>query len=269
MHSTTSTSIEKLNELRDRATTAGQHRADQASAPAACRRSVRDHRGWPSPRVAVARGARRWPSTGGIGRRRAVADRLPPRRGRASASRAAERADRSERRRRGRTEPTPPRRATGAGQGRPRSAPAARPPPGRRRSRRRRGSARCRALPLSSCFGPRWGTMHKGIDFAGADGTPIRAVGAGTVVAAGWNYTGYGISVVIDHGNGYLTHYAHASEVLVSRGQKVEPGQPIAHRGQHRRLHRPAPALRDAPGACGTRSTRPRGCATHGVTIGC
>jgi len=85
--------------------------------------------------------------------------------------------------------------------------------------------------PLSSCFGPRWGTMHMGVDFAGANGTPIRAVGAGTVFAAGWNYFGYGISVVIDHGNGYLTHYAHASGVLVKPGQKVKPNQAIALEG--------------------------------------
>jgi murein DD-endopeptidase MepM/ murein hydrolase activator NlpD len=85
--------------------------------------------------------------------------------------------------------------------------------------------------PLSSCFGPRWGMMHLGVDFAGANGTPIRAVGAGTVFAAGWTYFGYGISVVIDHGNGYLTHYAHASGVLVKPGQKVKPNQPIALEG--------------------------------------
>ena len=86
-------------------------------------------------------------------------------------------------------------------------------------------------VPLSSCFGPRWGAEHKGLDFAGNAGTEIRSVGAGTVVAAGWLYTGYGISVVIDHGNGFYTHYAHASEALVSPGQWVAPGQPIALEG--------------------------------------
>ena len=45
-------------------------------------------------------------------------------------------------------------------------------------------------VPLSSCFGPRWGTQHKGIDFAGPNGTKIRSVGAGRVAAVGWNYTG-------------------------------------------------------------------------------
>jgi murein DD-endopeptidase MepM/ murein hydrolase activator NlpD len=86
-------------------------------------------------------------------------------------------------------------------------------------------------VPLSSCFGPRWGTEHKGLDFAGNAGTEIRSVGAGTVVAAGWLYSGYGISVVVDHGNGYLTHYAHASDVMVGAGQPVAAGQPLAHEG--------------------------------------
>jgi murein DD-endopeptidase MepM/ murein hydrolase activator NlpD len=84
---------------------------------------------------------------------------------------------------------------------------------------------------LSSCFGPRWGLPHLGIDFAAPAGTPIQAVGAGTVFAAGWLYTGYGISVVIDHGSGIFTHYAHASDLLVSPGQAVGPGQPIALEG--------------------------------------
>jgi murein DD-endopeptidase MepM/ murein hydrolase activator NlpD len=86
-------------------------------------------------------------------------------------------------------------------------------------------------VELSSCYGLRWGTVHQGIDFAGDAGTPIRAVGAGTVVAAGWLYSGYGISVVIDHGNGFLSHYAHASQALVSAGQTVKAGQTVALEG--------------------------------------
>lgn len=83
----------------------------------------------------------------------------------------------------------------------------------------------------TSCYGPRWGTMHMGVDLAMPAGTPIRAVGAGTVIYAGWVFSGYGISVVIDHHNGYLTHYAHASETTVSVGQNVKPGQVIALEG--------------------------------------
>jgi murein DD-endopeptidase MepM/ murein hydrolase activator NlpD len=85
--------------------------------------------------------------------------------------------------------------------------------------------------PLSSCFGSRWGSAHLGLDFAGASGTAIRAVGAGTVLTAGWQYAGYGESVMIDHGDGTLTHYAHASRVLVRPGQAVVPGQAIALEG--------------------------------------
>jgi len=73
--------------------------------------------------------------------------------------------------------------------------------------------------------------VHQGIDFAGPNGTPIRSTGAGTVIAAGWVYSGYGISVVVDHGNGFLSHYAHAQKTLVGVGQTVTPGQPIAIEG--------------------------------------
>ncbi|MGH3679271.1 MAG: M23 family metallopeptidase [Natronosporangium sp.] len=83
----------------------------------------------------------------------------------------------------------------------------------------------------TSCFGWRSGAMHAGVDLADPPGTPIRAVGAGTVTDAGWVFGGYGISVVIDHGNGYFTHYAHASQANVSPGNRVSPGQTIALEG--------------------------------------
>lgn len=83
----------------------------------------------------------------------------------------------------------------------------------------------------TSCFGQRWGTLHAGVDLAMPAGTPIRAVGAGTVTDAGWAFSGYGISVVIHHPNGYDTHYAHASEAKVSVGDEVSPGDVIALEG--------------------------------------
>jgi len=83
----------------------------------------------------------------------------------------------------------------------------------------------------TSCYGMRWGRLHAGVDLAAPHGTKIRAVGAGTVVNAGWAFSGYGISVVIDHGNGFLTHYAHASKTRVSVGEKVKPGDVIALEG--------------------------------------
>ncbi|NUT06949.1 MAG: M23 family metallopeptidase [Hamadaea sp.] len=84
---------------------------------------------------------------------------------------------------------------------------------------------------VTSCYGQRWGVLHAGIDFAAAENTPEHAVGAGTVVAAGWVYSGYGISVLIDHGNGTYTHYAHMNKTTVKAGQKVTPGQVIGYEG--------------------------------------
>jgi murein DD-endopeptidase MepM/ murein hydrolase activator NlpD len=88
-----------------------------------------------------------------------------------------------------------------------------------------------RGIPLSSCYGPRWGRMHKGIDFAGEEGTPIISIGEGTVFGVGWLYAGYGISVVIDHGNGIFTHYAHLSKTNVIAGQRVVADQTIGWEG--------------------------------------
>ncbi|MEV2238454.1 M23 family metallopeptidase [Micromonospora sp. NPDC049891] len=84
---------------------------------------------------------------------------------------------------------------------------------------------------ITSCYGPRWGTLHAGIDFAMPAGTPVRAAFRGTVTKAGDVGDGYGISVVIDHGNGYLTHYAHLSTARVSVGEKVSTGQTIGLEG--------------------------------------
>ncbi|MFG1880594.1 M23 family metallopeptidase [Micromonospora sp. NPDC049102] len=84
---------------------------------------------------------------------------------------------------------------------------------------------------VTSCFGQRWGTLHAGIDLALPSGTPIRAAAAGTVTQAGDAADGYGNSVFIDHGNGYLTHYAHQSRIAVTVGQAVKAGQVIGYEG--------------------------------------
>jgi len=80
---------------------------------------------------------------------------------------------------------------------------------------------------ISSPFGKRWGRQHQGIDFAAPHGAPIYAMSAGTVVYSGWE-SGYGKSVVIDHGNGTQTRYAHCSKLLVKAGKVVSKGQKIA-----------------------------------------
>ncbi|MET8232705.1 peptidoglycan DD-metalloendopeptidase family protein [Micromonospora sp. NPDC005298] len=84
---------------------------------------------------------------------------------------------------------------------------------------------------VTSCYGQRWGTLHAGIDLALPSGTPIRAAAAGTVTQAGDASDGYGNSVFVDHGNGYLTHYAHQSRIAVTVGQKVKAGQVIGYEG--------------------------------------
>jgi murein DD-endopeptidase MepM/ murein hydrolase activator NlpD len=83
---------------------------------------------------------------------------------------------------------------------------------------------------VTSCFGERWGRLHAGVDLAAPYGTPIRAAGAGTVIAAGPT-EGYGNAVLIDHHNGYLTHYGHMSEIKVKPGQQVTTGQQIGNEG--------------------------------------
>jgi murein DD-endopeptidase MepM/ murein hydrolase activator NlpD len=76
----------------------------------------------------------------------------------------------------------------------------------------------------------RWGRMHEGIDIGCAYGAPNRAAAAGTVIYAGW-MSGYGNLVVVDHGNGLSTAYAHASSLAVGIGQSVAQGQTVSYVG--------------------------------------
>ncbi|MCA1065609.1 M23 family metallopeptidase [Rossellomorea sp. AcN35-11] len=84
---------------------------------------------------------------------------------------------------------------------------------------------------ISSKQGPRWGKMHKGIDIARPSDPTIKSVDNGRVISAGWDDGGYGNKVVIDHGNGYKTIYAHLKSISVSAGQTVERGQKIGIMG--------------------------------------
>lgn len=74
-------------------------------------------------------------------------------------------------------------------------------------------------------------TGHRAIDYAAAIGTPIRAVGDGTVTFAGWNSHGYGNLTSIRHNSVFSTNYAHQSKIIVSYGQKVTQGQIIGYVG--------------------------------------
>jgi murein DD-endopeptidase MepM/ murein hydrolase activator NlpD len=73
--------------------------------------------------------------------------------------------------------------------------------------------------------------LHKGIDFAAPMGAPILAASEGIVNDAGWDDGGYGNFVELLHADGSLTLYAHASRVIVSKGQQVSQGQIIAEVG--------------------------------------
>ncbi|MBQ4544371.1 MAG: M23 family metallopeptidase [Oscillospiraceae bacterium] len=88
-----------------------------------------------------------------------------------------------------------------------------------------------RGAIISSNYGMRRGSMHKGVDFAAKSGTRISAADGGTVTWAGWKRGGWGYLVVINHGNGIETYYAHNSKVLVRVGQKVAKGEQIAKMG--------------------------------------
>ena len=74
-------------------------------------------------------------------------------------------------------------------------------------------------------------TNHRAIDYAAPIGTPIRAVGDGTVVFAGWNSGGYGYLTTIRHNETFTTNYAHQSSILVRAGQKVSQGEIIGKVG--------------------------------------
>ncbi|MBA4541859.1 MULTISPECIES: M23 family metallopeptidase [Thermoactinomyces] len=86
---------------------------------------------------------------------------------------------------------------------------------------------------ITSNFGWRHGRMHKGIDIwnAAKSQTEIHAALGGTVVRAGYAGT-YGNLVVIDHGGGWVTYYAHLSRIMVSKGEKVSTGQQLGYMGQ-------------------------------------
>jgi murein DD-endopeptidase MepM/ murein hydrolase activator NlpD len=89
--------------------------------------------------------------------------------------------------------------------------------------------------PITSPYGPRClpngdCSFHPGIDIGVPSGTPIKAAAAGTVIYAGW-MDGYGNLVVIDHGNGLATAYAHQSSIAAGNGTSVSQGQVIGYVG--------------------------------------
>jgi murein DD-endopeptidase MepM/ murein hydrolase activator NlpD len=73
--------------------------------------------------------------------------------------------------------------------------------------------------------------LHRGIDIAGAEGNSIYAADSGVVVYAGWSDSGYGNLLVIDHGTGWQTAYAHLVSIAVGCGQSVSQGEVVAGLG--------------------------------------
>ena len=98
--------------------------------------------------------------------------------------------------------------------------------------------------PVASAFGkqehPKFRTVtyNRGIEISAAMGRPVLAVHEGTALYADW-FRGYGRLVILDHGGGYFTLYAHASELLVKVGDQVARGQPIARVGDTGSLEGP------------------------------
>lgn len=81
--------------------------------------------------------------------------------------------------------------------------------------------------------------LHTGTDFSAPTGTPIYATGDGKVSTYKRSRAGYGNHIVIDHGYGYQTLYAHMSKVDVKRGQKVKRGDVIGYIGSSGRSTAP------------------------------
>ncbi len=87
-------------------------------------------------------------------------------------------------------------------------------------------------LPVRACTTQSFAPWHSGVDLAASLGTPVYAADSGyvSVVATGWNY-GYGNMILVDHGNGYVTRYAHLSAFAVKEGQSIKKGGLLGRMG--------------------------------------
>ena len=85
--------------------------------------------------------------------------------------------------------------------------------------------------PTSGVITQKFWARHKAIDIGAPTGTPVVAADSGYVAVAGWSNVGYGKYIVIDHGNGFQTLYAHLSAIFVKVGQSVGKGERIGSVG--------------------------------------
>lgn len=120
-----------------------------------------------------------------------------------------------------------------------RSGASARPPAAPSATRTRPTATRAAFVPpvtgrITSNFGPRGGSTHYGLDIANRIGTPIRSVGAGTVIDAG-PASGFGLWVRVRLTDGTITVYGHINRALVSKGDRVAAGDVIAEVGNRGR----------------------------------
>ena len=99
-------------------------------------------------------------------------------------------------------------------------------------ARRRASAGRCAAASSRASARRPSGQQNDGINVAVPEGTPIKAAEDGVVAYAGNELKGYGNLVLVRHANGFVTAYAHASEMMVKRGETVKRGQVIAKAGQ-------------------------------------
>jgi murein DD-endopeptidase MepM/ murein hydrolase activator NlpD len=86
------------------------------------------------------------------------------------------------------------------------------------------------SFQVSSCFAPRWGTFHYGLDMAAPAATPFYAAGDGVVIEAG-PMSGYGNVIMIEHADGTISVYGHEQRLFVEKGEKVKAGQLIGQVG--------------------------------------
>ncbi|WP_435199908.1 peptidoglycan DD-metalloendopeptidase family protein [Janibacter sp. GS2] len=100
---------------------------------------------------------------------------------------------------------------------------------------------------FTSPFGHRWGRLHAGQDYAASVGTPLKSMGAGTVVGAG-PMSGYGIYIDIEYSDGTVSRYGHLSSVSATVGQQVAPGDVVALTGNTGRSTGPHLHMEIRPG---------------------
>ena len=84
---------------------------------------------------------------------------------------------------------------------------------------------------ISSKYGARWGRRHEGIDIPAPEGTHFLSSANGVVIYSGIDLPSYGYMIVIDHGQGFHSVYAHAKELFVKKGQSVSKGEVIGRVG--------------------------------------